>query len=281
LLWGTEPVTEAPLMKLKIYASDRNGSPKSMNTFIDIRNEGNIPIDHKDVSARYWFTSEGTQPLTFSLDYAKIGSSYVTGSFTKLAPVRTNADTYLELKARPTASTFYPLTSTGDIQYRINKSDWSNFNQVNDHSYKSGSMSENAKITIYYKGQLVYGTEPTPLLAPLFMTTSREGLRGGKKAATLGTINNAQEFKEAIEATNALTPNGDGKNDTWLVKNLESGNSVKIYNRNGREVYSTKNYANDWDGTSQGSLLPEGTYYYILEVGPGKAPMKGYISIVR
>ena len=170
LIWGTEPAVEAPLTKLKIYSEGKsNGNSKSISTTVDIRNEGNVPLDYGDITARYWFTSEGTSPLNFSVDHAKKGNTAVSGNFTILNPAKTNANVYLELKVRP--GTFYPLSATGDIQYRITKNDWSAFNQTNDYSFKTGPMTENPKITIYYKGQLVYGTEPDGLSATTFMST--------------------------------------------------------------------------------------------------------------
>jgi hypothetical protein len=161
LVWGTEPAADSSVVSLKTFSLANSAGGNTISTFVDIRNEGNVSVDYKDVTARYWFTSEGSSPLHFWIDYAKIGNSAISGSFTSVSPARNNADSYLELKVNPLAHTFYPLTSTGNIQYRITKSDWSNFNQSNDYSYQSGPMAENQKITIYYKGQLVYGTEPS------------------------------------------------------------------------------------------------------------------------
>lgn len=60
------------------------------------------------------------------------------------------------------AGTFYSLSSTGNIQYRIAKTDWSAFNETNDYSYRPAApFGANNHITVYYKGALVYGTEPT------------------------------------------------------------------------------------------------------------------------
>ena len=88
---------------------------------------------------------------------------------------------------------------------------------------------------------------------------------------------------KTLKATNILSPNGDGKNDTWVIRDLDkySNNSVKIYDRNGKEIYSKKNYTNDWDGTFQGSPLGEGTYYYIVDFGTGHPQFKGFVSVVR
>jgi gliding motility-associated-like protein len=98
-----------------------------------------------------------------------------------------------------------------------------------------------------------------------------------------GTISIAvlNDFK--VDATNILTPNGDGRNDRWVIRNLDSypDNEVKIFDRAGRLVYQRRNYTNTWDGTVNGSPLAEGTYYYILTISGGAATAKGYITIVR
>lgn len=82
--------------------------------------------------------------------------------------------------------------------------------------------------------------------------------------------------------TNLITPNGDGINDTWIVRNINdfSRNTVRIFSRSGQEVYRKDNYNNDWDGRTNGYLLPKGTYYYIIETGSNIPPFKGYITIL-
>ena len=70
-----------------------------------------------------------------------------------------------------------------------------------------------------------------------------------------------------------ISPNGDGKNDTFTIKTLEyfPKNELTILNRWGREVYNKKGYLNEFSGYSEGTLnfkkgekLPSGSYYYIL-----------------
>ncbi|WP_119080661.1 Ig-like domain-containing protein [Chitinophaga alhagiae] len=103
----------------------------------------------------------------------------------------------------------------------------------------------------------------------------------GCTAAASISIAVVNDFK--VDATNILTPNGDGRNDRWVVRNLDSypNNEVKIFDRSGRLVYQRRNYSNEWDGTVNGSPLAEGTYYYILTINGGEASAKGYITIVR
>jgi gliding motility-associated-like protein len=86
-----------------------------------------------------------------------------------------------------------------------------------------------------------------------------------------------------IDATNILTPNGDGINDEFVIRNITlfPTNKLIIFDRSGRVIYSKVNYKDDWEGTLNGSPLPEGTYYYIFDVGAGLPNYKGFINIVR
>ncbi|PTX19320.1 gliding motility-associated-like protein [Pontibacter mucosus] len=87
-----------------------------------------------------------------------------------------------------------------------------------------------------------------------------------------------------IDIPNGFTPNGDGMNDTWVLKNLPNlypNCQVTVYNRWGSEVFSSKGYKKPWDGTYKGKRLPDGTYYTIIEFGDGTAPIKTSVTIMR
>jgi gliding motility-associated-like protein len=88
--------------------------------------------------------------------------------------------------------------------------------------------------------------------------------------------------KKEIEIMNVFTPNGDGYNDYFVIKDIKNYQPVKlaIYNRWGDELYSSSNYQNKWDGTYKGKKLPEGTYYYVLETKYGKV-YKGAVNIIN
>ncbi|MFZ6023340.1 MAG: PKD domain-containing protein [Bacteroidota bacterium] len=85
------------------------------------------------------------------------------------------------------------------------------------------------------------------------------------------------------EIPNAFSPNGDGINDTWNIKYLESypGATVEVYNRYGQIVYRSLGYSKPWDGRVSGSMLPIGTYYYIINPKNNKPQMTGAITIIR
>ncbi|MFC3362754.1 gliding motility-associated C-terminal domain-containing protein [Pedobacter fastidiosus] len=95
------------------------------------------------------------------------------------------------------------------------------------------------------------------------------------------TINVTDDLK--LLPNNVVTPNGDGKNDTWVVKNIDyyPNNDVNIYDRAGRKVYGAKGYQNNWDGTYNGMPLAEGAYIYVIDLGKGIGLIRGTISIIR
>jgi len=81
----------------------------------------------------------------------------------------------------------------------------------------------------------------------------------------------------------AFSPNGDGKNDVWHIRNIEyyPNCSVKIFNTWGIAVFSSKGYGVPWDGKYNGNELPSGTYYYVLNPGDGSGILTGPVSIVK
>nr|MBC7612913.1 PKD domain-containing protein [Pseudopedobacter sp.] len=85
------------------------------------------------------------------------------------------------------------------------------------------------------------------------------------------------------EIPNTFTPNGDGVNDTWSIKYLESypSSTVKIFNRYGIDVFQADKYTQPWDGRLNGVDLPTGTYYYIITANNGSLKYTGSVLLVR
>ena len=86
-----------------------------------------------------------------------------------------------------------------------------------------------------------------------------------------------------------FSPNGDGVNDTWFIRGILDypKNHVQIFNRWGNLVFETDGYKNDWNGTTifgltiGGNDLPEGTYFYIVDLGNNTKVYKGYVYLKR
>jgi gliding motility-associated-like protein len=111
------------------------------------------------------------------------------------------------------------------------------------------------------------------------IVTAQDGIT--KKTYTLNVYRGLDPI--SITASNILTPNGDGKNDTWVIKDIElyPQNMVTVYDKAGRVVYTKRGYRNEWDGTLSGAPLAQGTYYYTVNLGPYMPDFKGFITILK
>jgi gliding motility-associated-like protein len=81
-----------------------------------------------------------------------------------------------------------------------------------------------------------------------------------------------------------ITPNNDGYNDEWIIRNIDiyPEAEVLIYNRWGKLVFRTKNLsANPWDGRQNDKLVPTDSYHFILYLNDGSPPRSGVISVIR
>ena len=90
-----------------------------------------------------------------------------------------------------------------------------------------------------------------------------------------------------ISISEALSPNGDGINDTWMIYNIENhpNSIVRVFNRWGSQVFYSRNYQNNWDGSYKNNTenLPEGaSYYYQIDLdGNGIIDKEGWLYITR
>jgi gliding motility-associated-like protein len=90
------------------------------------------------------------------------------------------------------------------------------------------------------------------------------------------------------EFPNYITPNGDGKNDNFVIPasylKKHPGAKLIIYNRWGNVVWrSVGAYQNDWAGTHyDNNNLPDGVYYYLIELKDHFGEIKnGFVQIMR
>lgn len=84
------------------------------------------------------------------------------------------------------------------------------------------------------------------------------------------------------EFPNIFTPNDDGVNDFFGIRYIEQypNNNVQIFNRWGKEVFNIDGYDND-KRVFTGKDLPDGVYFFIVNLGKGKDPVSGSVTITR
>jgi gliding motility-associated-like protein len=162
--------------------------------------------------------------------------------------------------------------------------------------------------TIALKPQIVYGnnlryawTVVSPAGSPTYLDSITAAIPKSTPAASVDSLiykltltgiggcavtdNVTLVVLKAPIIPNTFSPNGDGQHDRWIIKSLESypGATIEIYNRNGQIVYKATGYDpnNGWDGTFNGTPLPVGTYYYIINPKNGREILSGSITIIR
>jgi gliding motility-associated-like protein len=102
----------------------------------------------------------------------------------------------------------------------------------------------------------------------------------------LNVLSNSVEIVLDITADDipeGFSPNGDGINDFFIIQRIESfaASSLVIMNRWGSTVYTKKPYDNTFNGlSSNGKDLPDGTYFYLLDLGTG-LKFQDYLIINR
>lgn len=88
---------------------------------------------------------------------------------------------------------------------------------------------------------------------------------------------------QGVMAPNSFSPNGDGVNDVWNIKYLDTypNGTVEIFDRNGQRVFASKGYKVPFDGTYRNQALPVGVYYYVINPNSGRKSITGSLTIIK
>ncbi|HVV56258.1 MAG TPA: gliding motility-associated C-terminal domain-containing protein, partial [Mucilaginibacter sp.] len=57
--------------------------------------------------------------------------------------------------------------------------------------------------------------------------------------------------------------------------------NILVYDRDGKLIYQSIGYAKPWDGTRNGAKVPQGTYYYMIDLKNGTPKISGWVLVTR
>ena len=131
---------------------------QSMRPYIIIYNNSGQDVDMADLKVRYYYTKEGTTEEVLTCFYTAIGPTNIFGEFHPELG-------YAEIGFTSGAGTIKDGGNSGQMQLVLKKTSNGYYDQTNDYSYDPSftDYAEYDKMTLYYKGKLVWGKEgPLP-----------------------------------------------------------------------------------------------------------------------
>ncbi|MBS1650413.1 MAG: gliding motility-associated C-terminal domain-containing protein [Bacteroidetes bacterium] len=270
-----------------VTASDANGciSPQATTTLnvINLQNvamnlsdlnicqnqSGIINVSNPQLGATYNWTINGqpvanVSPLVIPSSVSNASGTYTVNVEVSVGSCTNSANNTLTVNALPSVS----LTSYSVSVCQNSPAGLVVANPIAGNVYSWSYNNQSVGSGTSYSVNSV-----SPSNAGTYTVTVTD--RNGCANRTIGIID-AQACQTYVPQI--FTPNGDGKNDVFLITNIEyfPNNKLNIFNRWGNLVYTKEGYLNEFagyanTGTQIGNdKLPAGTYYVILEYGDGK-----------
>jgi gliding motility-associated-like protein len=241
-----------------------------------------------------------TTPNPILLD----GSASVNGqtyNWTQLSPSVTVSNSVTANVLPAVGSNSYVLLVTSSVAICFD----TDMVVINVNPLPSADAGPTQSISLFTTANL--GGSPTSLTGTSFTWTPSNGLNDPNSAnpvtsttvstqytvfvmdGTTGCVNTSTVdifIYPDIKIPNGFSPNSDGRNDTWIIDNIQQFTecTVEIYNRWGELLFvSAPGYPKPWDGIYHGKPLPVGTYYYIIDLKHDAypKPYTGPLTIFR
>lgn len=152
--------TGTGVLEAQYKNTDSSATDNQIRMAVRLANTGSTAVDLSAVKLRYWFSSEaGASTFGTSCDYAVLGCGTVTHTVRPSDTVKPGAGHYLEVGFA--GGSLAAGATTGEIQLRVNKTDWSAFDESDDYSRGTNTGYADApKIAVYTNGGLAWGTAP-------------------------------------------------------------------------------------------------------------------------
>jgi gliding motility-associated-like protein len=172
-----------------------------------------------------------------------------------------------------------PTISTPQNSYLLCPGDVINLTTNNTASYTYQWYKDN--IIIASANSNVYSTNET---GNFTVKVKNQSCEIESQIFKVGTQSNCTNSANMLYIPNIFTPNNDGKNDTWEIKNIDKYPECEayIFNRWGENIFYSKGYLEQWDGMINGRRAPADTYAFIIKMDAYNKPdIKGSFILIH
>ncbi|MGG7035545.1 MAG: T9SS type B sorting domain-containing protein [Flavobacterium sp.] len=238
-----------------------------------------IKLEQNDILYNWQMSSDGINYSDITDDATFLGSKTAT---LKLINIEPSMSGY---KFRVVLSRERNVCNLISAEAALKLLDPPVFDSVEIHDL---SENNSLKINVSGKGEYEYRIENAQETFPYQDSNYFENIEPGFYTAYINDKNGCGTVSKEIVVLGGLpyfTPNGDGINDTWMIKGISptfyKDAKVCIYDRFGKllKVLTVEN-TQGWDGTYEGLALPADDYWFQVIVGDGRIG-KGHFSLLR
>ncbi|MBQ0908122.1 T9SS type B sorting domain-containing protein [Flavobacterium sp. F-328] len=208
----------------------------------------------------------------YNQDDAALQSNQLKGNFT----TTTNPQTlYVRVENNSNCSGVYKITL--EIQPYTNTT----INVIENITVNDFSNNNSATINTIATGNYEYSIDGITFQS----SATFSSLSAGKYVAYVRDIENctidSRQFI-VLDYPKFFTPNGDGFNDTWSIKNLDlyPKANLSIFDRYGKLLREVSGINATWNGIYNGQLLPANDYWFRLVLDQDNI-IKGHFSLKR
>lgn len=221
------------------------------------------------ITGWFWDLGDGTRPTTQNVSYTYRSA----GTFNVRMYYQTNKGCFSDTVVKPLTVHPYPVVNAGPDLVVLEGG------QATINATATGSSNYTYLWTP--ATHLSSATVLTPVTRPTNDITYRLTVTGAGGCARSDDVFVKVLFDPVVP--NGFSPNGDGINDVWNIKYISSypGAVIQVFDRYGKQVFSSMGYNTPWDGKLNGADLPVGTYYYIIDPKNGRKARSGSVTILR
>lgn len=230
----------------------------------------NLPTFYVELNAGI---QNGTPPTDYTYEWKKDGTT-IPGETQQTLKVNTEGNYTVEV------STISGCSRTRTI--KVTASDIAHLDTI-----KIIDLVDINSISVNVTGQGQYEYSLDEPYGPFQVSPFFENVSSGIHEIYINDKNGCGIISQTVAVLGLpkyFTPNGDGFNDYWSVKgvnsNFNTNSIIFIYDRYGKLITKINTNSQGWDGTFNGNPLPSDDYWYTVKLEDGREA-KGHFSLKR